>query len=365
MKKIHRTIIIGAGPGGLNAARYLEEDCLIIEAKSNIGSQIKCGEGISIFALNRENIDIKKSWVSSQINQIQRIMPNGKIIGEKKSKPYALVLNKSKFQKYLAQQIKFQIKLNEIVIRIKRQNSLWRIKTNIGNNYFCKQLREIFKKKHTLCLGICYEIELNKKIKRNDLSMYFGSRIIPSGYAWTFPTSDFSANIGILSKINVDLRFYFNKFLKKNFANLKIIKNKGGGIPQSGFVNPIIKDNAFLVGDAGGFADPIFEGGINMALLTGRLAAESINLEKPELYQQKINSLPFTTKDLLKAQSIFYSLNDQELNDLGDLLHNRSTDYLKSKEGMGAFLSKEKLNNKKNEILEFFKIWQKAKDYLW
>ena len=46
MERIFETIIVGAGPGGLTAGRYLK-DCLILEQKEEIGKPVQCAEGLS------------------------------------------------------------------------------------------------------------------------------------------------------------------------------------------------------------------------------------------------------------------------------------------------------------------------------
>ena len=45
MKQGYKTIIVGAGPAGLIAGRYLR-DALILEKKKELGRPVQCGEGI-------------------------------------------------------------------------------------------------------------------------------------------------------------------------------------------------------------------------------------------------------------------------------------------------------------------------------
>ena len=162
---------------------------------------------------------------------------------------------------------------------------------------------------------------------------------------------------------------YYKDFLahivEPLYGICKIGQNKSGVLPSGGFRETVTKDNTFLVGDAGSFTDPIFEGGNNLALLTGRLAAESINNNDPNSFQTAIDSFPFTGKDLIRAQQIFYGFDDETLNQLGELLDNKSSSYLNTDEGKEAFMSKEMLRRHRDDIVSFFIIWQTAKDYLW
>ena len=67
MEKIFQTIIIGAGPGGLTAGRYLK-DALILEQKAEIGRPVQCAEGLVRKFLEREGIKPDASWISAVID---------------------------------------------------------------------------------------------------------------------------------------------------------------------------------------------------------------------------------------------------------------------------------------------------------
>jgi digeranylgeranylglycerophospholipid reductase len=383
MKKIYNTIIIGAGLAGLNAARFLSEDTLILDRKKEIGLPIRCAEGISLYALQRENIEVQNNWISTETRQVKRIMPNGTVLGEKQEIPYAFVIKKDKFEKHLASLVNSEIIFEEKAIDFKQKNNIWEVKTAQGNSYFCKYIvgadgpssvvaRKIFNIVPEVIGGICYEVTLQNNIPTDELQMHIGSNIIPQGYAWVFPLSPHSANIGILTKeksLQSKLAKYFDQFLKNsiqtNYGEFILKQNKSGAIPSGSFFDVITINNAFLAGDAGGFTDPIFEGGMNMALLTGRLAAESINKDNPALYSSAINSFPFTAKELLEAQQIFYNFDEKTLNELGNLLDNKSTSFLKTKEGMQEFSTKKVLIENKDKLFRFFEIWEKAKKFLW
>ena len=140
MKKIYNTIIIGAGLAGLNAARFLQEDTLILDRKKEIGLPIRCAEGISLYALQRENIEVQNNWISTETRQVKRIMPNGSVLGEKHSDPFAFVIKKDKFEKYLASLVKSEIIFEEKAIAFEQKNNIWEVKTAQGNSYFCKYI---------------------------------------------------------------------------------------------------------------------------------------------------------------------------------------------------------------------------------
>lgn len=380
MTEIYNTIIIGAGIAGLNAGRFLKESTLILDKKKEIGLPVQCGEGVSIHALNREQIPLNSEWIRTHIHQIKRIMPNGKYIGQRHEDPYALVLERSGFEKQLASMVKWDICLDTPVSEIKKERNLWKIQTASGDQYYATYLigadgpastvaAQVFNVRHNLIPGINYSVRFKSSLPVDELQMYLGREIAPLGYGWLFPISEHRANAGLLIKQKGSVRDYFNRFLdsviKPLYGECELMENKSGSLPVNGFRPPFTRNRAFLAGDAGAFTDPIFEGGMNMALLTGRLAAESINKEDPGHYEHEIGHLPFTGKDLVNAQKIFFGLADEVLNDLGDVIDGAGTSYLTTGEGLKAFMSKSNLVKNQAAIAQFAKTWGAAKSYLW
>ncbi|MEE8400342.1 MAG: hypothetical protein V3S89_15120 [Desulfobacterales bacterium] len=380
MPKVYRTIILGAGPAGLNAARFIQGDSLVLDRKKEVGLPIRCGEGLSLHALERESLPIQSEWVNARIRQIKRIMPNGKHWGNPHEAPYALIVNKEGFEKYLAGMISSEIVLNAHIVDIKREGDLWKITTS-GNDIYRGEYivgadgpssltaKTIFDYTYTLVPGINYEVTFERPVVKDELQMYFGEKLAPKGYGWIFPYSTYTANIGLLIKTGGKPKGYYERFLedivRPLYGQYQLGKQKSGTMPINGFPVSVVKDNALLVGDAGAFTDPIFSGGISLAMLTGRLAADSINDDCPDHYQESIDALPFTGKTLSRAQEIFYGFDDETLNQLGEVLHGKSTSYINTEEGQKDFMSKPALRVHMKDVAEFAKTWKAAKEYLW
>jgi flavin-dependent dehydrogenase len=277
--------------------------------------------------------------------------------------------------------VNWEIRLNGKVDHLTKEENFWKIQTETGDIFYSRYVigadgpnsfvaKKVFGKKHILIPAINYSTDFENQVPDNALQMYFGNQIAPFGYGWFFPTSKNCANVGLLLKDKTgNIKKYYSDFLeaviRPLYGNFKLKENKSGALPINGFSMPVMKENVFLAGDAGAFTDPIFEGGINMALLTGRLAAESINKDNPQYFHDKIAGLPFTGKDLVLAQKIFYGLDDGTLNELGDVLNQNGTSFLNTREGMEAFLSKPSLVKHKEDIFQFAKIWNSAKSYIW
>jgi digeranylgeranylglycerophospholipid reductase len=91
-----------------------------------------------------------------------------------------------------------------------------------------------------------------------------------------------------------------------------------------------VKESALIVGDAAGLTNPLFGGGVHTALISGRLAGESIakafrrrDLGILNEYETRISAHPITDPVLRRARRILYSFNDDEWNFVGDAFYRR------------------------------------------
>ena len=126
----------------------------------------------------------------------------------------------------------------------------------------------------------------------------------------------------------------------------------------------MVKDNAFLVGDAAGLVNPISGGGIGNAMISGEFAAKSILSGDVNSYETEIKSLPYFHKDLFLARKILYSFDNQILNEIGEILERVGGNILKFKnpEVISAFLTKPNLRKNIPKFLKLYSIYKKYKD---
>jgi len=116
-----------------------------------------------------------------------------------------------------------------------------------------------------------------------------------SGYAWIFPKSDTVANVGLGwfgSKLKgLRIKEELDLFLaRQNLSHYKIIKRAGGPIP----IMPrkkIVIENIMLIGDAAGFGSPLHGGGVDTACISGILAARAAAAGDPAQYEEAVNKL--------------------------------------------------------------------------
>ncbi|MEM4366569.1 MAG: geranylgeranyl reductase family protein [Candidatus Anstonellales archaeon] len=127
----------------------------------------------------------------------------------------------------------------------------------------------------------------NVKGLRDKIEIHFVDELLP-GYFWIFPIGGKKANVGVgmLLKDQRDKKVDLRKALeavmaspkfKERFAKAKQIgKFEGWGLPLATMPRKRHGNGYLLVGDAGSMIDPFTGEGIGNALLTGKLAAETI-----------------------------------------------------------------------------------------
>lgn len=117
--------------------------------------------------------------------------------------------------------------------------------------------------------------------------VYVHKTVVP-GYFWLFPLSDTTANVGIgmhsrhITANKVDLKALFHRFIEEN----PVLKSKLGNATLqgslSGFGLPFFSkkftihgDGFMLTGDAASLIDPTNGEGIELAIVSGQMAAQT------------------------------------------------------------------------------------------
>jgi len=375
----YQTIIIGAGPAGLIAGRYLE-NALVLDKKKEIGKPVQCGEGISGNTLELQGIEPDDSWISCKIHKMERIAPNGKVIGKFHKEAIGYVIDRKKFEKYLARDLKAEIKLDTKVIDLKFENNLWEIITERGEAFKAKYIigadgpssivrRKVFpenQSKMDFIPAVEYLIKTEKEINTQAIKIYFDNKKYKRGYAWIFPKSKNTANIGIGCKGNFSKEFeeFLEKVVKKNYGDYKFLENRSGTIPFNTSWHKIYKSGAFLVGDAAGFADPIFKGGINQAMMSGKTAAECILENNSNSYESKIKAMPFADKKLFEASETLYNLDNSMMNELLVIFEDKGFFYTKTFFRALKIFLKLLLSRNIKKFFILFSVWRRNKDCL-
>ena len=368
-----KTIIVGAGPAGLMAARHLE-DFLVLEKEKEIGKPVQCAEAINKGALEKLGIEPDNNWISSVISQIELVVPSGQSFMPK-SHRIGFILDRILFEKFLAKGFEDKIKLNTKVVEIKRKNGRWKIKTAIGEVYDCQYLigadgpasivrRSVFNNSPKILSTIQYLVKTERNVLSERIRIYFDNEKFPHGYAWVFPKSSHTANIGLggMGNLKESFDYFMEKVVRKEFGNYELIKNISGAIPSGGAKMKLFKDNAFLVGDAGALADPVFDGGMRNAMFSGKIASDCILENKAHLYEKRIKSMSFLDPDLILAKKLLSSLPNSVFNALVEVVNKEGVSKVDLPKILFLALRNSKLRKNILKLSRLFFILKKSED---
>ncbi len=140
------------------------------------------------------------------------------------------------------------------------------------------------------------------------------------GYYWIFPKSAAQANVGLAWFGNRTPGLGINRELeriveKEGLRGYTVLKKAGGPIPTHR-QNPV-PGRTLLVGDAAGLASPLHGGGIDTACISGILAARAASAGDPGQYWQSLEKILVARLDLeQKMLNLWRKLSFAELNGL-------------------------------------------------
>ncbi|UCF08449.1 MAG: NAD(P)/FAD-dependent oxidoreductase [Thermoplasmata archaeon] len=291
-------IVVGAGPGGLVAGERAARggaSVLVVDRKKEIGSPVRCAEGLGLPAFKLLDLDTSSDFVSNSVNRFIMVSPKGrKLDVTVPYKEFSLyILDRTGFEKALAQRLKGakgELMLDTSVTGLTSENGVVKgVDTNRG---------ELSARVIIGADGVESNIGrwsgMTKRLKMNQIfsaaeydlagmegaddhfEIHFGSALAPGGYAWVFPKGEGEVNLGLgvlasTRKRPVEL---LNKFKERRAARAQPIRFVTGCIPSTLPPALTVKDNIMLVGDAARQTNAVSGGGIANAIITGKIAGE-------------------------------------------------------------------------------------------
>ena len=315
---MYDVIIIGSGPSGSTAAKYLAKKdlkVLVIEKKKEIGLPIQCAgfipsseelkKMIPTLKIPDELKNIHEECILSKINS-QRIYFSDD--NYRRFNVNGFIVNREYFDKYLTQSAcnygaelltctkALSVDSNSIItdgifgrkryygkviIGADGPNSIVRqyIKNKLINNY-----KYNIKNNYYTCFQ--YKMKNINNITENEINIFFSNKLLPNGYFWIFPESKNSVSVGLGVKLDNSFKrkstkYYLDNFIKKNSIAFKILKDGEITSIHTGFV-PLynlersVYDNKLLIGDAASHIMATSGGGIPYAIVDGNIAADVV-----------------------------------------------------------------------------------------
>ena len=329
-------IVVGAGPAGSSAALAAAQEgvsVLLLEEDSEVGEPLACAEGLSQSTI-KGYLEIKPEWVSRELS--------GAVIRGPHREEFRIdypdvgwVLDRIRFDQALAQMAQEQgavlktgakaIGINDGRLKVMQGEKLetYRFKFIIGADGISSNVGRWFGIDTRLRpseLEVCAEYLL-EDIEFDNRSAYliFGEQYAPGGYAWIFPKSERSANVGLgITPTRTKLRAkqLLDNWIQREFPGVSVKKRIFGGVPAK-VLKRFSGKNFFLVGDAARFTDPLSGAGIANAVKSGIIGGKNAVLRlkgKKDHFVSAINHIILKeVKFHHRVRNVYIKLDDDKL----------------------------------------------------
>ncbi|MEO0094340.1 MAG: NAD(P)/FAD-dependent oxidoreductase [candidate division WOR-3 bacterium] len=335
-------IVVGAGPAGSSAAYTAAKEGLAValfEEHPQIGIPLQCAEGLSRSTI-KNYLDIKPEWTAVSL---QGSIVRGPTGGEFKIEypNVGWVLNRKIFDKELASLAISKgavlktnakvVKIEDGMVEVNEYGKLkkYRFRFIIGADGISSMVGRwlgIDTRLGVNEIEVCAEYFIeNIKIEPNYTYLIFDNKIAPGGYAWVFPKSKDSANVGLgISPLTAKKRAkeYLDEWVKSEFPSGVIKEKIFGGVPAK-ILKKFSGKNFFLVGDAARFTDPLSGAGIANGIKSGMIAGRNAVLRlknKKDFFEKEIE------KEILseirfhkKVRDIYLRLNENDYKNIFEI----------------------------------------------
>ncbi|AAT43481.1 digeranylgeranylglycerophospholipid reductase [Picrophilus oshimae] len=365
MEVNYDVLVIGAGPAGSSAARFAARKglkTLLIEKRPDIGSPVRCGEGVSKSWMPEVELKPEDHWISDEVKGARIYGPSEKkpimLTAENAGNEVGYVVERDKFDKHIAALAASEgadvwvkspalsvIKDGNRIVGAKvRHNSEIvdvRAKMVIAADGFESEfgrwagLKSLILAKNDIISCVEYRM-INVDSDEDYTDFYLGS-CAPAGYIWVFPKGKHEANVGIgvtISKMRdrFDVKNYLDAFIKSHpgYSKGKTIQLITGGVSVSKVRDKFTLPGLLTVGDAARLIDPITGGGIANGMISGKYAAEVSKkaIDNEDYSQEMMNNYERMVKDKFErkhlrnwfAKEKLGTLSDETLDKLVDVI---------------------------------------------
>ena len=322
MKK-YDVIIVGGGPAGVAAARVLKQNHIsfcIIEKEKFPRTKL-CAGGLTYKSQKLlEKLDLDIQEISVQRCESIQLVSNKKNEKIPLMNPI-LMVNRTEFDysniKQVTENNLFESEKvlrieNDVLITDKERYVFQYIIFADGANGYSRQFIPNRK------FGYFFEYQADTISDET----IFDFSILPKGYGWVFPKKNHTTvGLGKFNDEKIDYRALLHYFSEKYHFDIEKTDVKGYPIPiysNKIFKKSVIDDKYVLVGDAAALVDQVSGEGIYYALLSGKIAAESITLCLN--YKMSLKNIYFQ-----KTKKMYRELNKR--NFLSKLLYSKYEDF--------------------------------------
>ncbi len=315
-------IIVGAGPSGCIVGKTVAEkgyDVLILEEHKEIGKPVQCTGLVS-----KKIGKIPKKVIVNKIKRARFFSSSS--FFEIKSKEKVLLLDREKYDKFLAKKAKeagAEIKVNTRFFDFKNGKVMTNRKNHeakilVGADGPNSTVAKVFGIKLPENLLKAVQVKVKSSFEKDAVELWFGSKIAPGLFAWVVPENEEIARVGLMTYLNPNE--FLDKFLEKRFDNYKTFERCGDFI-RYGLIKKSVSKNVLLVGDAASQIKPFSAGGLVYGKICSEIAGEACvkaleeNNFSEEFFIQNYEKkwkkkLSFPIKQGLMMKKIFSTIQD-------------------------------------------------------
>jgi geranylgeranyl reductase family protein len=287
-------IIAGAGPAGSTCARICAKHGLktLLLDRDHFPRSKPCAGAVSEQALKYLDFRLPEHIIEEECFGV-RVHYQNRFIEIKKDQRFAVLVTRKDFDaillnkaveagtRFLDGERVAAVKEGQDAIEVYTGTRSYRGKFLIGSDGIHSQVARAVRPSHRkdeVAIALVCQVpadgqEIRKKFDKT-LDLYFGKA--PVGYGWLFPHRGYySAGIAGIASRFTKPREALMDF--SHFLQLKPPTIQGHFIPFGGIRRCVAQGRKLLAGDAAGFADPFHGEGIAHAILSGKLAAQTLS----------------------------------------------------------------------------------------
>ncbi len=299
-------LVIGGGPAGSMAAKWAAKSgvkVLLIEKRQEVGSPVRCGEGMSKDWLPEVGITPGR-WINLEVEGARIFSPCEKVfeINEKQAgNEVGYVVERDGFDKQLAidaANAGVEVKLKTAAVgllkdggrvvgaKVKEFGQTYEVRAplTIGADGFESQVGRWAGIPTNIAMrdmDTCLQYRMTNVDCDVRYCDFFLGKVAPGGYVWVFPKAEGLANVGIGVQVSqvknpADARTYLDRWIEHHpgYAKGKKIDMVGGGVSISPPLKQTVGPGIMLVGDAARMIDPLTGGGIANGCIAGKICGQ-------------------------------------------------------------------------------------------
>ncbi len=361
-------VVVGAGPAGSICAKYLAQsgvDVLVVEKKQEIGVPKRCAEAVDFSVFQKVAIEPHPLWMIHRLYKAILHAPNENCVkfGALTQMESGCIIERKVFEKHLAKDAicagaRYWLKTTALRVLKEKDDVYGVVVGHMGvEKTIMAQITvaaDGVDSKIAKSAGMdtinplnsymsCFQYEMAglSNIDEEAIHLYYGSTIAPGGYLWIFPKGNSLANVGVginvLKSQDKSAKHHLDSFIGNHpiiFKGASPVEINSGGVPVHQTLETLACNGLMIIGDAAQLVNPVTGGGIDLAMLSGKLAAEVAvdSLHKNDVSKKSLSTyqnrweLLFgkQLKRMHRLKKFMGNLSDDDFNRLADILSSRN-----------------------------------------